>query len=104
MPAMSPWACPSRISGLLGGEWYALDGEENQIANGNARPDAHNAERQERARAGRVRRVYVEEVGHLELRDHADHERRDRHDGHDRDREHHLERLPDAVEVDANKD
>src|SRR5918997_870872 len=93
-----------RISGLLGGEWYALYGEEKPDRERKRRPDAHKSERQERARAGRVRRVYVEEVGHFELRNHADHERRDRHDGYDRDREHYLERLPDAVEVDANKD
>ena len=61
-------------------------------------------EREERARAGGVRGLDVEEVGRIEVRDHPDHEHDDRRDGHRGDDEHYPKSLAGAVQVHPYED
>ena len=106
MPAMMPRG-RSRLGsrGLLGRERDALDRQEEPDRVREGGPDADVAERQELrvARRGPVRRD-VRQVRRVELRDHPQDED-DQRDGGDRgDDEDQLERLADAVEVDADED
>src|ERR687894_2275456 len=92
------------IAALLGRKQYAFYCEKEPDRERKRRPDAHYPERQERTCPGSVRRVYVKQIGRVELRDHPDDECRKRHDGDGRYGEHQPEGLADAVEVDADKD
>ena len=92
------------VGRFLGGQRNTLDGQEEPDAVDQGGQDPADAHGQESAGSDGAVRDDVKEFGGVELRQQPDDDRNEGDDGHRGDREHDLERLADAAEMDADEE